>query len=292
MWRLFAMARYWEQFDAAQPHWPATPNFNDKTRPWFDSWGNAVAAYEAIHLHDPRGPLADSAEMASANMYFRAGHYEDAAFHYDIIRKDYPKSKYQLQAHLLGLQSKMRMYQGPVYDASPLKDAAEIADQTLKQFRGRLGDEEASVVADHGPDRGDEGRAGMGRWPNTTTTRNTTAAARQYYKFLIDNYPRTPYAEQARARLTQIRNEPDTPANRFKWLTRCSITRGDVMAARPTRPRWPPKTYAIRAGRLLALGRLRRLPLRQPVALSGGYRDRSTSPSFSRAVSAATWASN
>ena len=28
-----------------------------------------------------------------------------------------------MQAHLLGLQSKMRMYQGPIYDGKPLKDA-------------------------------------------------------------------------------------------------------------------------------------------------------------------------
>ena len=53
-------------------------------------------------------------------------------------------------------------------------------------------------------------------------------AARQYYKFLVDNYPRTPYADQARTRLEQIRNEPDTPPNRFKWLTRCSIARDRV----------------------------------------------------------------
>ena len=148
VWRLFAIGRYWEQLDAVDPHWTTTPNFSDKKRPWFDTWGNAIAAYEAIHMHDPRGPLADHSEMAIANMYFRAGYYEDAAPHYDIVRKDYPKSKYQLQAHLLGLQSKLRLYQGPAYDPAPLKEAGEIADQTLKQFHGRLGAEEAVVVQD------------------------------------------------------------------------------------------------------------------------------------------------
>ena len=218
IWRLFAMARYWEQLDAVQPHWAVTPNFNDKTRPWFDSWGNAIGAYESIHLHDPRGPLADSAVMAMANMYFRAGQYEDAAFHYDILRKDYPKSKYQLRAHLLGLESKMRMYQGPLYDVQPLKDADEIAAQTLKQFRGRLGDEEAKVRQTRG--RIVELRAQrewvMGQYYDN---KKYYAAARQYYKFLVDNYPRTVYAEQARDRLDKIRNEPDSPANHFKWLT-------------------------------------------------------------------------
>ncbi len=211
-------AQYWEKYDAAQPHWPVTPNFNDKTRPWFDSWGNAIAAYEAIHLHDPRGPLADVAEMAVANMYFRAGQYEDAAFRYDIIRKDYPKSKYQMQAHILGLQSKMRMYQGPIYDGKPLKEATEIADQTLTQFRGRLGDEEARVVQTKAQIvvLKAEREWAMGQYYDR---KQYYAAAREYYKFLIDNYPRTTYADQARTRLEQIRNEPDTPPNRFKWLT-------------------------------------------------------------------------
>jgi outer membrane protein assembly factor BamD (BamD/ComL family) len=218
MWRLFAIARYWEQMDALQPHWAVTANFNDKTRPWFDTWGNAIGAYESIHLHDPRGPLADSAVMAMANMYFRAGQYEDAAFRYDILRKDYPKSKYQLKAHLLGLESKMRMYQGPIYDVQALKDAAEIADQTLRQFRGRLGDEEAKVL---------QTRAQivvlraqrewiMGQYYDN---KKYYAAARQYYKFLLDTYPRTSYADLARTRLEQIRNEPDSPPNHFKWLT-------------------------------------------------------------------------
>ena len=44
----------------------------------------------------------------------------------------------------------MRIYQGPLYDAKPLKDATEIADQTLKQFRGKLGDEEARVAQTRG----------------------------------------------------------------------------------------------------------------------------------------------
>ncbi len=218
-WRLFAIARYWELFEAQQPHWPLTPNFKDKTRPWFDSWGNAIAAYDSIHMHDPRGPLADVAEMAVANMYFREGFYEDATFHYDIIRKDYPKSRYQIQAHILGLQSKMRSYQGPNYNGQPLKDAGEIADQTLRQFRGRLGDEEARVAATRARIvvMKAEREWTLGQYYDG---KQYYGAARQYYKFLVDNYPHTPFADQARARLEQIRNFPDAPPNYFSWLTR------------------------------------------------------------------------
>ena len=36
---------------------------------------------------------------------------------------------------------------------------------------------------------------------------------------MIKDYPLTQYARQARARLEEIRNEPDNPPNRFKRLT-------------------------------------------------------------------------
>ena len=190
-WRMLAIARYWEECEKADPHWPTTPNFTDKTRPWFDAWENAISAYESIHLHDPRGPLADFAVISIANMYFREGYYEDASFNYDIIRKDYPKSKYQLKAHILGLQSKMKSYQGPNYNGQPLKDAAEIADQTLTQFRGRLGDEEARVVETRAKIvvMKAEREWTLGQYYDH---KQYYAAARQYYKFLVDNYPRTP----------------------------------------------------------------------------------------------------
>ena len=160
IWRLFAMARYWEQFDDYQPHWEITPNFNDKTRPWFGTWSNAIGAHETIHLHDPRGPLADTAVLNAANMYLRRS----------IRRRRLPlrhhpqglsQEQVSAQAHPAGLESKMAMYQGPLYDVQPLKDAAEIADQTLKQFRGRLGAEEAHVLQVRCADRGPQGPAGM-----------------------------------------------------------------------------------------------------------------------------------
>jgi outer membrane protein assembly factor BamD (BamD/ComL family) len=218
MSRMFAIGRYWEQLEAIHPHWPLTPNFSDKTQPWFDTWGNAIAAYESIHMHDPRGPLADSAVMAAANAYFRAGHYADAAMNYDVVRKDYPKSKFQMEAHLLGLKSKMMVYQGPLYDAGALKDASTIADQTRTQFRGRLGDEERFVEDTRSKivvDRAEREWAVAQFYEQ----KKYFGAARKYYAYILEKYPQTPFAEKARQRIEQIKNEPDVPPNYFKWLS-------------------------------------------------------------------------
>ena len=40
-----------------------------------------------------------------------------------------------------------------------------------------------------------------------------------YYKSVIDEYPGTEKAKEAKARMEKIRNEPDEPPNHFEWLT-------------------------------------------------------------------------
>lgn len=216
--RLFTIGRYWEERHQANPQWPIVPNLTDKEQPWFDTFGNALKAYETIRMKDPTGPLADDSIVATANAYFRKGRFEDAAYYYDMLRKEYPRSDHQLQAHVLGLQSKLRVYQGELYDGTPLSQAEEIAKQTLVQFPDRLGPEQARVAQTR--DRIVEERAerdwAIARYYDR---RKQFGAARIYYQYIVKDYPLTQAAEKARARLEQIRNEPDEPPNRFKWLT-------------------------------------------------------------------------
>lgn len=218
MKRLFSIGRYWEQLHGAHPHWPVTPNLTDKERPWFDTFGNALKAYETVRLKDPTGPLADDSIMATANAYFGKGRYEDAAYYYDLLRKEYPRSEHQLQAHLLGLQSKLRVYQGKLYDGTPLTEADEIAEQALIQFSHQLGEEQIRLAQTR--DNIVEQKA-QRDWAVAQyyDRKKQYAGARVNYQYIIDNYPLTETAHKARARMDQIRNEPDRPPNRFKLLT-------------------------------------------------------------------------
>ncbi len=217
MSRVFRIGRYWEELDEKSHHWPTTPNATDKTRPWFDTAGNALAAYDTVRLHDPTGPLADSAVMASANYHFRHGEWEEAAYSYDLLRKDYPKSPFQKQAHLLGLQAKLHVYQGARYDVTPLNDADNIAKQTLAQFHGQIGDEESRVAATRANIR--QQRAER-EWAVAQYYDNKKqyGAARPYYRTILDKYPGTECARRARTRLQEIQNEPDNPPDYFKWM--------------------------------------------------------------------------
>jgi TolA-binding protein len=216
--RLFAIGTYWEQLDMQTHHWPITPNATDKTQPWFDTFGNAMACYQAVWMHDPTGPYADAALFRVGNAHFRRGEWEEAAESYDLLRKNHPKSKYQKDTHLLELQAKMKIYQGPKYSVVPLNDAQEIADQALKQFPGQLGEDERRVRETRAfifEQRAEREWIMAQYYDNKADYR----AAKEYYKVLIEKYPRTSFGEKARQRMPEIQGLPDEPPNYFKWLS-------------------------------------------------------------------------
>ncbi len=217
--REFAIGRYWEKFDEKEPHWPLTPNFSDKMRPWFDTWGNSIKAYEHVRLNDPTGPLADDSLMAAGNAYFVRGRYEDAAYQYDTLWREYTKSEHQLKAGLLALESKQNIYQGEMYDGMALKEAGQYADQVLTRFGNTLGAERDRVV--EAKNRVVELNArhelAVGRFYDK---KGYYGAARIYYKSLIEDFPQTASAEQARTRLEEIKDLPAEPYNYFAWMER------------------------------------------------------------------------
>jgi outer membrane protein assembly factor BamD (BamD/ComL family) len=216
--RLFAIGTYWEQLDLQNHHWPLTPNVTDKAQPLFDTIGNALACYSLVWTNDPTGPLADVALMRVANAHFRRGEWEEAAQHYDMLRRNHPKSKYQKDAHLLELQAKQRIYQGPLYSVVPLKEGKEIAEQTLKQFLGQLGPDEQRVreaLAEMHEQYAEREWAVAEYYYRHADYR----AAREYYKAILEKYATTSFAPRAAARMEETKGLPDEPPNHFQWLT-------------------------------------------------------------------------
>ena len=218
MHRTFAIARYWDEQQRKSNTWPITPNVTDRTRPRFDTFGHAIEAYQRIRLHDPIGPLADHAVMAMANAYFVRGQFENAAWNYDVLRREYPKSRYQAEAHLLGLQAKKRIYQGSRYDGTPLEEADEIVEQALTLFPGELGEDKkrlqrsrAQIIEEQAQRDFD-----MGRFYET---KRWYGAARFYYHLVLDRFPESRTAQQARERIAAIQDQPDEPPNYLERLT-------------------------------------------------------------------------
>ncbi|NOY30461.1 MAG: tetratricopeptide repeat protein [Planctomycetes bacterium] len=216
--RQFDIAQYWEKHHAFEPHWATTPNLLDDSRPFFDTPGRSLKTYENIRLNDPTGPLADDSIMATANSHFLRGRYSDADYFYGLLRREYPRSEHQFEAHILGLQCKIRIYQGPDYVATPLQEAKKLVKQLKVQFGTELNTTERERLA--------EIQATLAM---QLATRDFIRAkgydegkhyesARFYYAQLVRDYPSTPLAEQARKRYEELGGKPAHPATKVQWL--------------------------------------------------------------------------
>ncbi|MGE3407805.1 MAG: tetratricopeptide repeat protein [Pirellulales bacterium] len=215
--RQFAIARYWEQVQAYAPKNWAYPNLTDKTRPRFDTTTGALAAYQSVWMNDPTGPLADDAVMAAANNYFTQSRFEDADFHYTQLREQHTGSEHLVDAYVLGLQAKIKTYQGPNYDGVPLEQSGNLADQMLTQFPTELGPERQRVVETQQKIR--ELNAERHWSMATYYGKNKYYGGTRYYcDLIIKEYPDTRFASLAEAKLKDIAGLPDNPPQKLKWL--------------------------------------------------------------------------
>jgi TolA-binding protein len=216
--REWNIARYWEKYEDYNPDWAMTANAIDKTRPWFDTIGHAIKTYDNIRLNDPTGPRADDSIVATANIYFRRGRFDDADYHYTLLRREYPKSELQFEAHLLGLQAKLRKYQGADYDGTPIEEADTLVKQIRRQFAGRLSpDERQRLTVVEAQLRQNVAMRDFRMAEHFDGTKKY-GSAKIYYARVIQRFPDTDLASQARERIAQIAGEPDEPPKRLAWF--------------------------------------------------------------------------
>jgi hypothetical protein len=218
--RQFVIAQYWIALDQ-KLHLPViVPNLADSSRPLFDTRGRALKAFDHVRLNDPRGPLADDSIVAQANAHFLDRQWLDADYFYSLLRTEYPDSEFLLQAHLLGLQAKLRSYQGAGYEGGVLDDAEILADQLLVQFPDQLSPEDAT--------RAEATRAEIAaqqaqrHWSRAEfyAKGNHYTSARIYYALIARDYPRTMLAQQARTKLDSIQGLEDVSDDPLPMLTK------------------------------------------------------------------------
>ncbi len=217
--RLWSIAQYWEKsyFEGNAGSMMGV-NLTDSTRPRLDTIGHAIRFYEAIRLNDPTGPRADDAIMATAGIHFRRENYTDADYHYGLLRREYPRSEMQFEAHLLGLQTKLRRYRGADYDGTPLEEAKKLENRLRVAFSGRLSEEEKTRLGDT--------RAQLAAMVEERDLRMVEyyegtehyGAAAIYLSKIINDYPDSPNAEKARLRLAELQDKQAEPSTRMAWF--------------------------------------------------------------------------
>jgi len=218
--RQFLIAQYWIALDEKNHYPTIVPNVTDRSRPLFDTRGRAMKAFDHVRINDPRGPLADDSLMAQANAHFLDHEWLDADYFYGLLRSEYPDSDFLLQAHLLGLQSKLQAYQGAGYEGGILDEAEILADQVLVQFPDQLAREEETRVEKTRAEIA--ARQAERHWKRAEfyAKGRHYSAARMYYALIARDYPKTQLAEAARGRYTLIADREDVSDDPFPMLTR------------------------------------------------------------------------
>ncbi|MDP7016327.1 MAG: tetratricopeptide repeat protein [Pirellulaceae bacterium] len=233
--RRFSVAMYWADLAELQPESFYYVNWSDEKRPWRDTYGNAIRIFDRIRFDDPRGKLADDATMAAGNAYFRAGKFMKADEFYTDLRKTFPNSEHQFLGHFLGVQAKLKSYQGPDYSEDALVEADKIIKQINRQFPhqaakhrdylGRAAAETRFLMAER-------------RWKRAQYYRRLgqNRAAGMSYRQLLDEFADTPFAQQAQIELAQVATEPPKPPQRLSWLVNAFPSHEDTKPLIATAP--------------------------------------------------------
>jgi len=180
---------------------PVAPNISDRTRPVFDTKGQALHALKTIWLNDPTGHLADDALMLAAATHMERGDLREADRILTNLRKLYPDSPYLEPAFLLGSHVRLMGYQGSHYDETPLEEAAQLKKSTLGLFpditeKQRLRAELADI----------ETARAEREWQRVEFYRkkNLPKAMAVYLNRILARYPDTAHAQRARQALLQL----------------------------------------------------------------------------------------
>ena len=122
--------------------------------------------------------------------------------------------------HLLGLQAKLRAYQGPGYEGGVLNEAEVLADQVLVQFPDQLGkDEQERVTQARAEIAAQQAQRHWNRAEFYAKGKHYTSA-RIYYALIARDYPKTMLAQASRERLGKINGLDDVSDDPFPMLTR------------------------------------------------------------------------
>jgi outer membrane protein assembly factor BamD (BamD/ComL family) len=215
--RQFKVAQYWLELERYRPRQTLNPNLLDKTRPTWDTRGNALKAFESVRLYDPTGPLADDSVLNTAAEHFANDRFDDADYFFSLLRSEYPKSEHLIKAYILGLQAKLNKYDGPMYDSTSLIEAEELIDQMLTQFPAELGKERERVIM-----LGKAVRYQMAQrdyeMAEFYCKTGHYGAASIYFNNVIKDFPETQLAQMSRDRLAEIKDLPPEPPQRLTWL--------------------------------------------------------------------------
>jgi outer membrane protein assembly factor BamD (BamD/ComL family) len=217
--RRFQIAKYWLDWYQAKPTKFYQFNLADSSRPTSDPFGHAVRVFDRMRLDDPTGKLADDATIAAANAYLATGDYQRADQFYTDLRKTFPSSEHQFMAHYLGVKAKLSAYKGPDYAGDTLDEAETLVKQIRRQFPSESREHAEDLERSYRLIRFKKAER---EWnmANYYMRRREYGGARFYFNRILEDFADTPFAEEAREKVSGIAGRPAIPPQRFEWLVK------------------------------------------------------------------------
>ncbi len=214
--RRFSIAQFWLE-NAEAGGVKAWVNVTDKMLPTANISGEARRIFHRIRLDDPTGKLADDATIALGKALFKAKRWSEAADAFEDLRKSYPGSKFQFEAHLLELNARLESYAGPDYDGEPLERADKLLKAIVRQFPDEVQknkdylDTEAGQIQNMLAARDfSVGQYYEGRGENR--------AAAMYYDMVAKRFSTTSVADEAQQRVAALADKPPEPVQPAGWF--------------------------------------------------------------------------
>ncbi len=215
--RRFSIAQYWLKTSETKPS-TNTINLANKMLPTTNLAGEARRILHRIRLDDPTGKLSDDATMALGSAFFRAGRYQEAADAFDDLRKSYPGSPHQFNAHMFELKALLETYAGPDYDGAPLEKADKLLQAMVRLFPNEVEQQkeylasEGSRVRNMLADRDYK----VGQFYES---KGENRAAGIYYAAVADRFKDTDIASVAQERIAVVAEKEPYRAQQAGWFT-------------------------------------------------------------------------
>ena len=211
--RRYAIALYWLQLADND----SAISFNDPKRPKTGLAKEARRVLHQIRMDDPTGQLADDAAMSLSKAFLKANMNYEAADTLEDLRRNYPGSEYQFDAHMLELQAQLAVYQGPSYDDQPLLKAEEILKSIIRTFPQESKNEIAYLEKQSARVQNMLGERDI-TMAEYYAGRDENLASRFHYQKVREKFQGTSIAEQVDQRIAESKKLPDRPGQHAKWL--------------------------------------------------------------------------
>jgi len=184
----------------------------------------AIEIYRKVVDNSPFGKLADEAQFRMGEVLKRANRYEEATIAFQKIVDDYPTSQFATKAQYEVAYCAYRASLQPAYDAGPTDRAIKIfEDFASSGAKDQKLAEEASKTMQRLKDKAAEKSMMTARFYEQ---QRHPKSAIIYYQDVLDRYPDSIHAAEAKAKIQELSIEDHGTGKRgiFQWFPKKAAT--------------------------------------------------------------------